>query len=80
MTAAPTSAPMPAVMCTTMPPAKSRTPAAAMAPLGPQTMWQAGKYTANIQSVQYHMTEENFMRSTKEPTMRAGVMMAKVHW
>ena len=79
-TVAPTSAPMPAVMCTTMPPAKSMTPLAAMKPSGPQTMWQAGKYTANIQRPQYHITELNFMRSTKEPTMSAGVMMAKVIW
>ena len=35
---APTSAPIPAVMCTTIPPAKSNTPAAAIAPFGPQTM------------------------------------------
>mmetsp|Transcript_4792 Transcript_4792/g.20344 ORF Transcript_4792/g.20344 Transcript_4792/m.20344 type:complete len:234 (-) Transcript_4792:133-834(-) len=79
-TAAPTSAPMPAVMCTTMPPAKSSTPAAAMAPPGPQTMWHAGKYTANIHKEQYHITAENFMRSTNEPTMRAGVMIANVIW
>ena len=71
---------MPAVMCTTMPPAKSMTPLAAMKPPGPHTMWQAGKYTANIQSAQYHITELNFMRSTNEPTMSAGVMMAKVIW
>mmetsp|Transcript_28585 Transcript_28585/g.80575 ORF Transcript_28585/g.80575 Transcript_28585/m.80575 type:complete len:238 (-) Transcript_28585:672-1385(-) len=79
-TAQPTKAPMPAVMCTTMPPAKSRTPWAAMKPFGPHTMWQAGKYTANIHRTQYHITALNFMRSTKLPTIRAGVMMAKVIW
>ena len=43
-------------------------------------MWHAGKYTANIHKTLYHITAENFMRSTKEPTMRAGVMIANVIW
>mmetsp|Transcript_16339 Transcript_16339/g.42209 ORF Transcript_16339/g.42209 Transcript_16339/m.42209 type:complete len:239 (-) Transcript_16339:289-1005(-) len=76
-----TSAPMPAVMWTTMPPAKSMTPRSAKkAPAPPQTMWHAGKYTANTQRAQYHITALNFMRSTRLPTIRAGVMMAKVIW
>jgi hypothetical protein len=43
-------------------------------------MWQAGKYTTNIHRKQYHITLENFMRSTNEPTMSAGVMTANVIW
>mmetsp|Transcript_5246 Transcript_5246/g.20412 ORF Transcript_5246/g.20412 Transcript_5246/m.20412 type:complete len:238 (+) Transcript_5246:576-1289(+) len=76
-----TRAPMPAVMCTTIPPAKSRTPMSAKnAPGPPQTMWHAGKYTANIHSVENHMTALNFMRSTSAPIMSAGVMIANVIW
>mmetsp|Transcript_4588 Transcript_4588/g.8655 ORF Transcript_4588/g.8655 Transcript_4588/m.8655 type:complete len:247 (-) Transcript_4588:564-1304(-) len=78
---APTSAPMPAVMCTTMPPAKSSTPMSAKKPPAPpHTMWQAGKYTANAHMNTYHITALNFMRWTKDPTMSAGVMMANVIW
>ena len=38
------SAAKPAVACTTMPPAKSSTPCAAIRP-PPHTMWHRGKYT-----------------------------------
>mmetsp|Transcript_9057 Transcript_9057/g.29752 ORF Transcript_9057/g.29752 Transcript_9057/m.29752 type:complete len:274 (+) Transcript_9057:154-975(+) len=76
-----TSAPMPAVMCTTMPPAKSKTPMSAKRPPGPaQTMCTNGKYTANDHRAMYHITAENFMRSTKAPIISAGVMTAKVIW
>mmetsp|Transcript_6237 Transcript_6237/g.22513 ORF Transcript_6237/g.22513 Transcript_6237/m.22513 type:complete len:234 (-) Transcript_6237:387-1088(-) len=76
-----TKAPIPAVMCTTIPPAKSSTPISAKKPPAPpHTMWHAGKYTANIHNVQYHITALNFMRSTSEPTINAGVMIANVIW
>ena len=71
---------MPALMCTTVPPAKSRTPAAPRKPPGPQTQWAIGAYTRIDQAPMNHSNAENFMRSANAPTISAGVMMAKVIW
>ena len=70
---------IPALMCTTVPPAKSSTPMSHMKPPSPlHTMWAIGAYTINDQSAVNHSIAENFMRSAKAPTISAGVMMAKV--
>ena len=42
-------------------------------------MWHAGKYTANDHKAQYNMTALNFILSTMDPTINAGVMIANVH-
>ena len=71
---------MPALMCTTVPPAKSRIPLLPSHPPSPQTQWQTGAYTTVSQIAMNRSTALNFMRSAKAPTISAGVMMAKVIW
>ena len=41
-------------------------------------MWQTGAYTTVDQIAMNSSVAVNFMRSAKAPTIRAGVMMAKV--
>ncbi|OIQ68962.1 hypothetical protein GALL_494370 [mine drainage metagenome] len=43
-------------------------------------MWAIGAYTASSQAPMNHSRAENFMRSANDPTISAGVMMAKVIW
>ena len=78
-TIAATIAATPALMWTTVPPAKSMKPMSPSQP-PPQTQWHTGAYTSNSHREENHSTAENFMRSAKPPTIRAGVMMANVIW
>src|ERR1700731_2589805 len=74
----------PELMCTTVPPAKSRTFLQAFGllddrkPSGPQTQCATGAYTKTAQSPVNHSIAENFMRSAKAPAMSAGVITANV--
>jgi hypothetical protein len=43
-------------------------------------MWATGRYEKVNHSTRKRSTAENFMRSAKAPTMRAGVIAAKVSW
>src|SRR5262249_36748946 len=65
---------MPALMCTTVPPAKSNTPLTASQPEGSQTQCAIGQYTTISQIPMNHNIAENFMRSANEPQIRAGVI------
>ena len=69
---------MPALMCTTVPPAKSRTPSLLSQPLGSHTMWAIGAYTSSDQADMNTSMAENFMRSANAPAISAGVMTANV--
>ncbi|MNH21178.1 hypothetical protein D3C79_809750 [compost metagenome] len=72
---------IPALMCTTVPPAKSSTPQSHISAPSPlQTMCAIGAYTRVNQMPMNTSIAENFMRSAKAPTISAGVMMAKVIW
>src|SRR5665213_123929 len=70
---------MPALMCTTVPPAKSSC-VAANQPDGSHIQCATGQYTTISQIAMNHSMAENFMRSAKEPQISAGVMIAKVPW
>src|SRR3569833_263213 len=75
-TSAATRPAIPALMCTTVPPAKSSTPQSHMSPPSPlHTMWAMGAYTTSDQMAVNHNSAENFIRSAKAPTISAGVMM-----
>ena len=69
----------PAVVCTTMPPAKSLTPWRAIQP-PPHTQWQKGKYTRCTQTTMKMMYGTNRTRSANAPVMRAGAMTANMPW
>ena len=73
-----TRAATPALIWTTVPPAKSMAPHRLRSP-PPHTMWQMGADTTVTQMPVKIRTAENFIRSAKAPTTRAGVMMAKVN-
>ena len=71
---------IPALICTTVPPAKSSTPLTASHPEGSHTQCAIGQYTTSSQMPMNHSIAENFMRSANEPQISAGVMIAKVNW
>src|SRR5579883_2455164 len=80
-----TSAETPEVICTTVPPAKSRhgnlPPSDAFRnPPLPQTMCAIGAYTPRNQSVMKSTVPLNFMRSAAAPVISAGVMIANISW
>ena len=80
-----TSAETPEVMCTTVPPAKSkqgiRPPRKAFSnPPLPHTMCAIGKYTRKHHSTVNSSMALNFMRSANAPQINAGVMMANINW
>ena len=78
---APTRPATPALMCTTVPPAKSITPRCARKPPSPlHTMCTIGRYAKVTHSSENSSTAENLMRSANEPTIRAVVMPANVAW
>src|SRR5471032_2736916 len=52
---------IPALICTTVPPAKSSTPLAASQPDGSHTQCAIGQYTTNSQMPMNHSIAENFM-------------------
>src|SRR6267378_7440472 len=54
---------IPALMCTTVPPAKSSTPLTASQPEGSHTQCAIGQYTTSSQVPMNHSIAENFMRS-----------------
>ena len=68
---------IPALTCTTVPPAKSLAPRVASQP-PPHTMWAIGAYTKVSHSPMNHSTAENFIRSANAPMISAGVIAAKV--
>src|ERR1019366_1611254 len=68
---------IPALICTTVPPAKSRTPACDAQPEGDQTQCAIGELTINDHTAMKMHIAENFMRSAKAPAISAGVMIAK---
>ena len=73
------SAEKPAVVCTTMPPAKSLMPHSAIHP-PPHTQWQKGAYTKTIQSAMKRRYGANLSRSANAPVMSAGVITANMPW
>src|SRR6202161_28688 len=70
---------MPALMCTTVPPAKSSCVAASQ-PDGSHIQCATGQYTTSSQIAMNHSSAENFTRSANEPQISAGVMIANVAW
>ena len=79
-----TSADTTEVMCTTVPPAKSKQgtfppKAAFKKPPFAQTMWAIGKYTISAHKVMNNSMALNFIRSANAPEISAGVMMANIN-
>src|SRR6202171_6107216 len=70
---------IPALICTTVPPAKSSCVAASQ-PEGSHIQCATGQYTTISQIPMNHIIAENFIRSANEPQISAGVMIAKVAW
>lgn len=86
-TIASASAATPALMCTTVPPAKSSAPRSnsqpALPPSSPSdhhTQWAIGKYTSVAQTTANTTQAPNLARSATAPLIRATVMMANVAW
>ena len=80
-----TSAETPELMCTTVPPAKSRLgmcPPLALkqSALAPDHVGHAGSIRSASQSDENTAMALNFMRSANAPLMSAGVMMANMSW
>ncbi len=80
-----TSAETPEVMCTTVPPAKSKQGIlpprdAFRKPPLPHTMCAMGKYTISIHKTMNSSMALNFMRSAKAPEISAGVITANINW
>src|SRR5204862_5997373 len=71
-----TRADTPAVVCTTMPPAKSIVPNPASQPSLPHTQWATGTYTSAVQIAENRMTKPKRARSVIAPMISAGVMIA----
>ncbi len=78
MTAA--SAAIPALMCTTVPPAKSSAPRRNSQPAGENTQSATGVYTRISQRPRNQNHAENFIRSAIAPVISAGVMIANMSW
>src|ERR1035438_6929920 len=70
---------MPAILCTTMPPAKSFTPQDASSP-PPHTMCTNGKYTNSSHAVKNIEYALNVTRFVNAPVISAGVMIANIIW
>src|SRR4029453_7688330 len=71
---------IPALMCTTVPPAKSSAPRLNSQPEGENTQCAIGAYTRTAQSPMNHTHAENFIRSATAPVINAGVMIANISW
>ena len=69
---------IPELMCTTVPPAKSRVPMLPSHPPLPQTQCANGSYTNVAHNKVKTIKVENFIRSAKVPVIRAGVMIANM--
>ena len=74
------SAAIPALMCTTVPPAKSSAPRLKSQPEGENTQCAIGAYTRIAHSPMNHTHAENLMRSAMAPVINAGVMIANMSW
>src|SRR5688572_17729666 len=79
-TNAPARAAQPAEMCTTVPPAKSRTPQPNRNPSGCQLQCANGAYTSKENNTVNRMYEVKRIRSATAPTTRPGVMIANIIW
>ena len=75
-----TSAAIPALMWTTVPPAKSSAPRRNSHPAGENTQCATGVYTSSAHSPTNQNQAENFMRSAIAPVISAGVMIANIIW
>ena len=71
---------MPALMCTTVPPAKSSAPRLNSQPAGEKTQCAIGAYTRIDHNRTKPTHAENRMRSAMAPVIRAGVMIANMSW
>src|SRR5262245_395391 len=80
MTNTAASAAMPALMCTTVPPAKSSAPRRNNQPAGENTQCATGVYTKTNQIATNANQAANFIRSAIAPVIRAGVMTANISW
>jgi hypothetical protein len=74
------SAATPALMWTTVPPAKSRAPRSKSQPVGLKTQWATGLYTRMSQTERNTIHAENLTRSAMAPVIGAGVMTANIIW
>ena len=71
---------MPALMCTTVPPAKSSAPRSNSQPDGANTQCATGAYTSTSQSPRNHAHAPKRIRSAIAPVISAGVMTANINW
>src|SRR4051812_48106243 len=74
------SAATPALMWTTVPPAKSRAPRLNNQPVGLNTQCATGEYTSTIQTPRNTTQPANFIRSAVAPVINAGVITANIIW
>ena len=75
-----TRAATPALMCTTVPPAKSSAPKSPNQPPSPQTQCAIGAYTTSDHTPMNTRNVLNFARSANAPVISAGVIIANVIW
>ena len=75
-----TSAAAAALMCTTVPPAKSRQPSWCSQPPGDQTQCATGAYTTMLHRPTKRMYALIRTRSTIAPEIKAGVITANIAW
>ena len=80
MTSTTASAAIPALMCTTVPPAKSSAPRRASQPAGANTQCATGAYTSTTQSPTNQAHAPNRTRSAIAPVISAGVITANIIW
>ena len=78
ITIAVTSAAIPALICTTVPPAKSNAPLALSHPPIPHTQLHTGSYTNVAQSKVKSKNALNFILSANAPIISAGVIIANI--
>src|SRR6185312_3393448 len=78
--AAATSADVPALTWTTVPPAKSSAPNERSQPPSPHTQCASGSYTSVVHAMANARYTGNRMRSTTAPEMSATVMAANIAW
>src|SRR6478736_1233761 len=67
-------------MCTTVPPAKSRTPSLNRNPSGCHVQCANGAYIKSENKTKKIMYDLNFTLSAKVPVINAGVMIANFNW
>jgi hypothetical protein len=79
MTMTTASAAIPALMCTTVPPAKSSAPRLNSHPSGAKTQCATGAYTRIDHNTRNATHAPKRMRSAIAPVMSAGVITANMH-